>query len=118
MIQIYTPVGEIFQYPIEESTTVESLLQDYIWKEKFFAKEPDTELYWLYKHIEKTDNFDQCLSKDKKILKILSKNEKELRKEAGSDSKIGDDGKRFSFMRKKTSKFLRKQTIAAQMESL
>ena len=103
---------------MDETTTVESLLTDHIWKEKFFAKEPDSELYWLFRHVEKGDHFDQPLSKDKKILKILSQTEKENRKES-SDGKGGsEDGKRFSFMRKKTSKFLRKQTIASQMESL
>ena len=119
MIQVYSPVGDILQYSVDETTTVETLLVDHIWKEKFFAKEPDHELYWLFIHVEKSDNFDNCLSKDKKILKIISKNEKAIRKEELSQKeKAGEDGKRFSFMRKKTSKFLRKQTIAAQMETL
>jgi hypothetical protein len=76
VIQVYTPVGEIFQYAVDESTTVESLLTLNIWKEKFFQKEPDSELYWLYKLVDKSDNFDQPLTKDKKILKILYKSEK------------------------------------------
>ena len=53
-------------------------------------KEPDNELYWLFKHVEKSDNFDQPLSKDNKILKILYQNEKEERSqdknEGGKDS--------------------------------
>lgn len=76
MIQVYTPVGEIFQYAVDESTTVESLLTSNVWKEKFFLKEPDSELYWLYMLVDKFDNFDQPLTKDKKILKILYKTEK------------------------------------------
>ena len=122
MVSVYTPVGEIFQYPVNECTTVESLLQDHVWKEKFFLKEPDSELYWLYKYIEKSDHFDQPLSKDKKVLKILAKNEKDnmnqRKKEEENSKNPSEDGKRFSFMRKKTSKFLRKQTIAAQMETM
>jgi len=112
-IQVYTPGGEIFQYQVDEATTVESLLQEQVWKEKFFQKEPDSEFYWLYLNVDRSDNFDVCLSKDKRVLKVISKFEKANRKEEQRD-----DGKRFSFTRKKTSKFLRKQTIAAQMETL
>jgi hypothetical protein len=36
MIQVYTPVGDIFSYPVDETTTVETLLTQYIWKEKYF----------------------------------------------------------------------------------
>jgi hypothetical protein len=120
MIQVYSPVGEIFQYPVDERTTVESLLTEHVWKEKFFAKEPDHELYWLYLHVDKSDNFDHCLSKDKKLLKIVAKTERLARKEDPEKQKVGTEegGKRFSFTRKKTSKFLRKQTIAAQIETL
>jgi hypothetical protein len=74
-----------------------------IWKEKFFSKEPDHELYWLYLNIDKSDNFDICLSKDKRVLKEVAKFERTNRKE-----ETREDGKRFSFMRKKTSKLLRK----------
>lgn len=112
LVQVYTPVGEIFQYPIDESTTVEGLMTEWVWKEKYFQKEPDREFYWLFKHVEKSDNFDVCLSKDKKILKLLSQSEKEGGKPPEGESNNGQ-GKRFSFMQKKTSKFLRKATIAA-----
>lgn len=112
-IQVYTPAGEIFQYQVDESTTVESLLLEQVWKEKFFQKEPDSEFYWLYLNVDRSDNFDVCLSKDKRLLKVISKFEKASRKEEQRD-----DGKRFSFTRKKTSKFLRKPTIAAQIETL
>lgn len=56
---------------------MESLLKEHVWKEKFFAKEPDFEFYWIYKHVEKADYFDQPLSKDKRILKLLYKADKE-----------------------------------------
>jgi hypothetical protein len=76
MIQVYTPVGDIFSYPVDETTTVETLLTQYIWKEKYFQKEPDSEFYWLFKLVDKSDQFDQPLPKDRKILKILYKAEK------------------------------------------
>jgi len=47
-IQIYTPIGDVYQYSVDETSTVESLLTQNIWKEKLFAKEPDCEFYWLY----------------------------------------------------------------------
>lgn len=65
--------------------------------------------------MDRSDNFDVCLSKDKRVLKVISKYEKANREK---DEEKVDDAKRFSFTRKKTSKFLRKQTIAAQMEKL
>lgn len=65
------------------------MLTSNVWKEKFFVKEPDSELYWLYKLVDKFDNFDQPLTKDKKILKILYKTEKaqasKRTESAGSD---------------------------------
>ena len=54
-IQVYTPVGDIFSYPVDETTTVETLLTQHIWKEKYFQKEPDSELYWLFKLVDKSD---------------------------------------------------------------
>jgi hypothetical protein len=36
VIQVYTPVGEIYQYAVDETTTVESLLTQNVWREKFF----------------------------------------------------------------------------------
>ena len=48
VIQVYTPIGDVYQYQVDELTTVESLLTQHIWKEKFFSKEPDSEFYWLY----------------------------------------------------------------------
>lgn len=113
---MYTPLGEILQYPVDERTTVEFLLTEHLWKEKFFAKEPDAELYWLFRHVEHPDHFDQPLSKDKKILKLIANNEKESRKPGSNEE--GKSSELSSMFRKKTSKFLRKQTIAAQMESL
>lgn len=95
VIQVYTPVGEIFQYAVDESTTVESLLTQHVWKEKFFQKEPDSELYWLYKLVDKFDNFDQPLSKDKKILKILYKTEKAISGNKRSDSSDNRTGSIF-----------------------
>lgn len=68
-------------YPLNsnhiESTTVETLLFEHIYKEKFFAKEPDPELYWLFVYINNVDAFDIPLVKDKKILKFLYAQEKE-----------------------------------------
>jgi len=75
-LQVFTPTGDIFQYTIDESTTVETLLQNHIWKEKILAKEPDPEFYWLYLHVERPDLFDQPLPKDLRLLKLLYKAEK------------------------------------------
>mmetsp|Transcript_30995 Transcript_30995/g.30459 ORF Transcript_30995/g.30459 Transcript_30995/m.30459 type:complete len:97 (-) Transcript_30995:631-921(-) len=71
VICVYTPTGDLYKYQVDSSTTVESLLQNHVWKEKFFQKEPDPEIYWLYKYNDKADTFDQPLSKDKKILKLI-----------------------------------------------
>jgi hypothetical protein len=90
-------VGEIYQYPVDEGTTVETLLTDWVWKEKYFQKEPDHSLYWLYKHVERSDNFDICLSKDKKIMKFLFKSERE-RQHDPEQQQPAANGKRFSFM--------------------
>jgi hypothetical protein len=56
LIQVMTPDGEqIFQYAADETSTVESLLTQHVWKEKYFQKEPDKEMYWLYRIAEGKD---------------------------------------------------------------
>ena len=123
VIQVHNPVGEIFYYTVDESTTVETLLTQHIYKEKFYAKEPDNELYWLYKLEDKFDNFDQPLVKDKKILKILYKTEKDQSKRTeslNSDSNnpynrasvFGMSSLEETARNMKPNKFLRKATIA------
>ena len=119
VIQVYTPVGDIFSYHVDETTTVETLLTQHIWKEKYFQKEPDSEVYWLFKLVDKSDQFDQPLPKDRKILKILYKTEKQNSKRTSESSDLGSKQsllgqtaqQNANEERFKTSKFLRKQTI-------
>ena len=76
--------------------------------------------------MDKFDNFDQPLVKDKKILKILYKTEKaqsNKRSESTGSDGISRTGSIFGMnqqdeSRMKTSKFLRKATIASKMENM
>jgi hypothetical protein len=119
-------VGDIFSYHVDETTTVETLLTQHIWKEKYFQKEPDSEVYWLFKLVDKSDQFDQPLPKDRKILKILYKTEKQNSKRASESSDLGSKQSLLGQTaqqnanedRFKAAKFLRKQTIAARRESM
>jgi hypothetical protein len=104
---VYSPVGDQYKYTVDISTTVESLLLYSIYKEKFFSKEPDPELYWLFRFEEKFDQFDSPLPKDKKILKLLYKQEKaDILFSRDSE----EDYRRSSLLKKRTSRIPRRDT--------
>ncbi len=109
---------QIYQYPVDETTTVETLLTQHVWKEKYFMKEPDKEVYWLYRLQEGKDQFDEALPKDRKILKIIYKSEKANSKRTESTASDGIKSSLNQATGEKTIKFTRKQTIAAKMESM
>lgn len=70
------PTGEIFTYFVNENTTIESLLKNQIWTQKYFEKEADPTLYWLFTTEDEDSKFPKPISREKKILKLMYKDEK------------------------------------------
>ena len=70
------PTGEHYSYSVNETTTVESLLKNKILQESFFRKEPEPAFYWLYTCEDDQYKFPKPLSREKKILKLMYKDEK------------------------------------------
>jgi hypothetical protein len=60
---------------MDDQTTIESLMT-LVYKEKFFQKEIDKDMYWLF--INDEEGFPFPVSKDKKILKLIYKDEHEF----------------------------------------
>jgi hypothetical protein len=71
---------------VDETTTIEYLLVNHIWKEPFFQTEKDCVCYWLFiggdgsaegdsYHVDRS-TFGYPVSKEKKICKLIYKNEK------------------------------------------
>jgi hypothetical protein len=75
-INILMPHGYSMTFPIDEYTTVESIMRTKIWPDKIFKKEPDPELYWLFRYEDDSELFDWPLTKDKRLLKLIYKLEK------------------------------------------
>ena len=81
------PTGEIQQHPVDETTTVESLMKSAIWPQAFFNKDPENQLYWLYSNEEDFSKFPKPLGREKKILKLMFREEiaqEEMAKKADS----------------------------------
>lgn len=70
------PTGEHFSYTVNETTTVESLLKNKILNESFFRKEPEPSLYWLFTCEDDYNRFPKPIGREKKILKLMYKDEK------------------------------------------
>jgi len=111
---------------VDDFSTVESILQQGVYKEKFFSKEPDRELYWLFKCSQKADLFDLPLPKDKRILKLIYKQEKERSPFLDMASQQLD-GQRFSIRyttnpdspeQKHHSTYARKHTVVATSDAM
>ena len=60
---------------MDEQTTIESLMI-LVYKEKFFQKEVDKDMYWLF--INDEEGFPLPVSKEKKILKLIYNGEHEF----------------------------------------
>lgn len=75
-VQVMWPSGEHYSYSVNETTTVESLLKTKIFNESFFRKEPESAFYWLYTCEDDQNKFPKPLAREKKILKLMYKDEK------------------------------------------
>ena len=75
-IQVVWPTQQSYKYTVDESSTIESLLFQKVYKEKYFQKEKDKEFYWLFAIEEDETQFPKPISREKKILKILYLDEK------------------------------------------
>lgn len=71
------PTGEIQSHEVNENTTVESFLKTSIWSQPFFTKEAEQVLYWIYTIEDDLTKFPKPLSREKKILKLMYKDEKQ-----------------------------------------
>jgi hypothetical protein len=72
---------------VDETTTVESLMKSAIWPQAFFNKDPENQLYWLYSNEEDFSKFPKPLGREKKILKLMFREEiaqEEMAKKADS----------------------------------
>ena len=72
-VQVAWPNGEVSKYPIDDFTTIEHLLQKRVYKEQFFVKEPDSEMYWLFTNED--EGLPVPVPKDKKIAKLIYEDE-------------------------------------------
>ena len=75
-VQVMWPTGEHYSYSVNETTTVESLLKTKILNESFFRKEPESAFYLLYTCEDDQNKFPKPLGREKKILKLMYKDEK------------------------------------------
>jgi hypothetical protein len=75
-VQVMWPTGEHYSYSVNETTTIESLLRTKVWNESFFRKEPEASFYWLYTCEDDPNKFPKPLAREKKILKLMYKDEK------------------------------------------
>ena len=74
-VLIQWPTSELQRHQVDETTTVESLLQKSVWTQVFFHKEPESQLYWLYTCEDNLKMFPKPLGREKKILKLVYKDE-------------------------------------------
>ncbi len=56
-IQVTWPTGEPYKYRVDETTTIESLLTEKVWKEPYFSTERDCNCYWLFLGGDKQDRW-------------------------------------------------------------
>ena len=72
-VQVVWPTGDGTLYPIDDFTTIEHLLLNKVYKEKFFSREPDSEMYWLFMNDE--EEMPVPVPKDKKVAKLIYEDE-------------------------------------------
>ena len=80
-IIIQWPGGETKHYEVNEATTIESLLRDKIYKERFFDHAAESQFYWLFMQGESLDStgdlgYPMPIAKEKRLLKLLYQDEK------------------------------------------